>query len=548
MLLFLNFLAISFYIQTIQLKGTQFALKTSENLTWLVFSSEPITLVYDNIHKTTVTTDEAFTGILRVALVPPPQEELTQYTSQIPQSYESVDIGGSTGVDKLIKYSNSYPTGVDLSWTFPSKDMGLLEFDYKVTGMTSQSSSTNSMLMLALPHHVDVLTQQHSSKYTVLSDESQFDLTYSTIKGPMTAVVGNTWILPEQLTTAGFDHDYTLKKAYGLNNATKSIIMDQVVLDFKRVLPSMDENVYGYGKQVARLAQLINIGKTLTAEESSFGKQYASAILDAQMVLHNFLTSFLTGETDDSLVFDSNFGGLVTKDGLDDYMNDFGNGWYNDHHFHYGYYMYASALMGKWNATFIDEYGAYVDAMMHDVTDQSSGSSKKNSNGAFFPLARHKAWFDGHSFASGLFPFASGKSMESSSESINCYYGAYLWSMVKGTSSLTSDHFNFARLLLATEIRGVKTYWHMHSESTSTSGAKWQTLYNPVLSKNLMIGNLGMMDVTVSTWFGNNPLYVHMINFMPVTAITRELFNTEYVEEEFSNVIEPMYDNVEMAW
>ena len=56
------------------------------------------------------------------------------------------------------------------------------------------------------------------------------------------------------------------------------------------------------------------------------------------------------------------------------------------------------------------------------------------------------------------------------------------------------------------------------------------------------------MDVTVSTWFGRNPLYVHMINFLPITGITRELFDTDYLEEEFYGVIEPIYDNVEMAW
>lgn len=534
-------------MQTIRLKGTQFAVEASENLTWLVFSSEPVTLVFDNIRKTTVTAEEAFTGILRFALIPPNQEEISEFVSKLPTTYENVDLEKSTGVSQLIQHANFYPTGVDLSWEFPSKDMSTMAFQYKVKSMQSRgkSKSKQMLLMLALPHHVDILSQQNSKDYTILAHESKFDLTYETIKGPMTAVLGKSWSMSEELTTVGIDHDTTTAKARGLSSATKTIIMDQVILDVKRVLPTMDENVYGFGKQVARLAQLVNIARTLTAEESGFGDKYLSAIHDAQLVLHNFLVAFLTGEVKDSLVFDSNFGGLVTKDGLDDYMNDFGNGWYNDHHFHYGYFLYASAVMGQWNQTFIEEYGEYVDAMMFDVTYRSSGSSEESGSGTFFPLARHKAWFDGHSFASGLFPFASGKSMESSTESINCYYGAYLWCMVRGTSKLHLDHYNFARHLLATELRGVQTYWHMHSKSQSTK--KWQTLYNPVLTKNSMIGNLGMMDATVSTWFGTDPLYVHMINFMPVTAITRELFTVDYVKEEFK-VLEHRYDSVEMAW
>lgn len=162
-----------------------------------------------------------------------------------------------------------------------------------------------------------------------------------------------------------------------------------------------------------------------------------------------------------------------------------------------------------------------------------------------FPLARHKSWFDGHSFASGLFPFANGKSQESSSEAVNCYYGAYLWAKVRWGSSNDNKTVNFARLLLATEITGAKTYWHMMppkdngvepsstSSGTSSTGrttsssSVWiqPTAYNSKFQKNYMVGNLGMTDVTCTTWFGTENIYVHLINFMPVTAITAELFD-----------------------
>jgi endo-1,3(4)-beta-glucanase len=186
---------------------------------------------------------------------------------------------------------------------------------------------------------------------------------------------------------------------------------------------------------------------------------------------------------------------------------------------------------------------------MFDVAQNSHMSSENidEKHGAFFPLARHKSWFDGHSFASGLFPFASGKSMESSSESINCYYGAYLWSTVRQRSKTYFNQLNFARLLLAMEIRGVKKYWHMISNDSARSDDN-ERLFNPIFAKPLMVGNLGMLDATVSTWFGNNPVYVHMINFMPVTAITRELFDKKYLKDEFNDVIKPLYNSVEMAW
>jgi hypothetical protein len=62
-----------------------------------------------------------------------------------------------------------------------------------------------------------------------------------------------------------------------------------------------------------------------------------------------------------------------------------------------------------------------------------------------------------------------------------------------------------------------------------------------------MVGNVGMLDVAVNTWFGADPLYVHMIQAIPITSITRLLFNKEYVEQEYPYLMEAR-SSVEMAW
>ena len=117
--------------------------------------------------------------------------------------------------------------------------------------------------------------------------------------------------------------------------------------------------------------------------------------------------------------------------------------------------------MGSIDQDFIKRFGPHVDAIFHDVAHSANADSRAApSNGVFFPLARHKSWFDGHSFATGMFPFATGKSQESSSEAVNCYYGAYLWSLVRH-GTIGSDVTDFACLMLAMEIRGAQTYWHM---------------------------------------------------------------------------------------
>ena len=224
-----------------------------------------------------------------------------------------------------------------------------------------------------------------------------------------------------------------------------------------------------------------------------------------------------------------------------------------DHHFHYGYVLYAAAILGRANPKFITQYGSYVDSLFYDVAHNSSSVMNLGSKSEiFFPLARHKSWFDGHSFASGLFPFANGKSQESSSEAINCYFSAYLWSKVRWAGSTEGDRIvDYARLLLATEITGAKTYWHMTpssmSPSKATAGSNLVPVpYNSVFRQNLMVGNLGMTDVTSTTWFGTEVVYVHLINLMPVTAITSDLFDKAFVKEEREVLMN--IDSVEKAW
>jgi endoglucanase Acf2 len=310
---------------TKQLQGTRFAIQTKENLTWLLFTSVPVTLVFDKISRTTILFKEEFSGILRLALIPPVQDELIEFTNKFPQTYENNFDPFSTGISKLIDHSNVYPVGSEISWSFPSDNIGNLLFQYKTKSMTDSSGEKKDedLLMLALPHHIDVL----SSRTSKLMSADDFDLVYNTIKGYMTAVIGSVWSLNEELTSIGFDNDIALEQVSKLSKKTKITILDQVTLDAKVVLPTMDENIYGYGKQVSRLAQLIHISNVLLQGDESLSNKYESVVQAAQDKLHNFLTAFLSGKTIDSLVYDVNFGGLVTKDGLDDFMNDFGNGW-----------------------------------------------------------------------------------------------------------------------------------------------------------------------------------------------------------------------------
>lgn len=81
---------------------------------------------------------------------------------------------------------------------------------------------------------------------------------------------------------------------------------------------------------------------------------------------------------------------------------------------------------------------------------------------------------------------------------MNAYYGCYLYALATANTELQQ----FASTLMTMEIDAARVYWHMSSAD----------IYDTLFANSRMVGNLGALDVTASTWFGNNAEYVHGIN------------------------------------
>lgn len=95
------------------------------------------------------------------------------------------------------------------------------------------------------------------------------------------------------------------------------------------------------------------------------------------------LTCVRASPRQDLLVYDKTWGGVVTKDGLNDQNADFGNGWYNDHTYHYGYLLYAAAVLTKFQPSFHRAHSEQLDFLVADVAE--GGKMARH-----FPTARHK--------------------------------------------------------------------------------------------------------------------------------------------------------------
>lgn len=59
--------------------------------------------------------------------------------------------------------------------------------------------------------------------------------------------------------------------------------------------------------------------------------------------------------------YETAWGGVINKAGATDTWVDFGNGYYNDHHFHYGYFLSVAAVIAKFDNDWLSQHKDYIN-------------------------------------------------------------------------------------------------------------------------------------------------------------------------------------------
>ena len=434
---------------------SRFEVQLNNGQTWVLYASSPITL---SLSGGALQASSTFTGSLRAALL---------------------DVASESTLDA---HAGRIPTGGTVGAT-AQNDVGTLTFDWETTG-------AGPLLMMALPHHLDVL--QGASTTGVVRN---------TIKGDMVGISGLTWTMEEPLTTIGFEAPEGIAPA--LEQSVRTALYEDVNFGVTAGDP------YFGGKQFSALARLALIADELN--EPTLASQYRTT-------LGNALQNRLAGQNGDPLVYDQSWGGLVIQSGLSNPAAAFGQGFYNDHHFHYGYWIYAAAAMAKDNPGWVAQWGDEVMDLIRDVAEPSG-------NDPHFGYMRNKDWFVGHSWAAGLFEFGDARNQESSSEAVNAWYAVYLYGLAIGDDRIR----DLGRVMLATELRSTWKYWQINTG---------EGIYPEPFASNKVVGILWGTKVDHSTFFGANLEFIHGIQMLPFTPITEELLRAEWVQEEYP-VIQP---------
>ncbi|KAF1785238.1 Endo-1,3(4)-beta-glucanase [Phytophthora cactorum] len=224
--------------------------------------------------------------------------------------------------------------------------------------------------------------------------------------------------------------------------------------------------------------------------------------------LENLLVPFLDNTLDPPLNYETSYGGLVSSQSfaVKDVNADFGNSVYNDHHYHYGYWVTASAMLKslhpKWKR--MKELDRMIWMMLRDF--------------------RHFSFYLGHSYSHGVTPMLDGKDEESTSEDVNFYYGMKLWGQVSNNKAVE----DLGSLMLRLNARAIRTYFLMTSDNT---------IHPKEFVPNHVTGIFFDNKAAYATWFSAEKYAIHGIQMIPVSPINAMVRTTKFIQQEWDDIL-----------
>lgn len=211
-------------------------------------------------------------------------------------------------------------------------------------------------------------------------------------------------------------------------------------------------------------------------------------------------------------------------------QTDFGNACYNDHHYHFAYFVVAASTLVKLQPE-LKEHTPLVNWINTLIRDASNPSSKDTA----FPRFRAFDWFDMHSWSRGVVQSADGKDQESTSEELNLMYGMMLWAREFGNTKLES----LAATMLSFDVASLNEYFLMKRDNVN---------YDPSFAKNHVTGIFFANKIEYSTWFGRLYEYIHGVQMLPLSPALLLTRTPEFCEEEWTDVLSKLPNRLDDRW
>ncbi|GAB1315831.1 endo-1,3-beta glucanase [Madurella fahalii] len=457
---------------------TKYKLQLEDGTTWLVYAyhtnGRPLDLQV--VNNGLAQSSEPFHGTIQVAKDPGNGEQI----------YDQA--------------CGAYSTGVELSGTVDGR-RGMYTFSFKKAGMSGAT-----LVMFALPHHQSSFDDATRGRMADVKLQT-------TTKGVATAVLADSWTMVEsQLPTdIGFlPWSPSAGTVRTISDATKASIHNIARQEVSQdILKQTNlDSMYFSGKALAKFASIMLAINDLLGDRglAQSGLQTLKAAF----------ARFADNRQQFPLVYENVWGGVASSATYNTGNSgaDFGNTLYNDHHFHFGYFIYTAAVIGHLDPSWLTPANrAYVNTLVRDIANPSPRDP-------YFPVWRSFDWFHGHSWAKGLFDSLDSKDQESSSEDTMHAYALKMWGAVSGDRNMEAR----AALTLAIQRRSLNAYYLYHSSNT---------VQPRNFIANKVAGILFENKIDHTTYFGGNIEYVQGIHMLPLLPHTPFVRTPEFVREEW---------------
>eukprot|EP00529_Nitzschia_sp_RCC80_P006870 CAMPEP_0113497088 /NCGR_PEP_ID=MMETSP0014_2-20120614/30455_1 /TAXON_ID=2857 /ORGANISM="Nitzschia sp." /LENGTH=1420 /DNA_ID=CAMNT_0000391027 /DNA_START=673 /DNA_END=4931 /DNA_ORIENTATION=- /assembly_acc=CAM_ASM_000159 len=505
-------------------------------------------------------------------------------------NHENNDVVAAEGTGST-EQSQATPTRSRITFDWDPQSMDAKTND--------QREDEKNMIMFALPHHQDILgtgggqPQQlllsnmctlsllgkacivQSPVFSLLPPDEQ-DGDESTSTPLNTAVSISRWEMYEDLPPVQLRAQRPPQPR--LVPALAEALMDDINYQIPTNFQIGAGDTYFSSKTIARLARILLINEELQelCDGTSINMNEEYADVCTQLVLpsedqsrsaldqlRRVMTVWMKDNQQAPFVYDTTWGGTVSCGCLysggvctnapsgtaTDDLNcpsftdnglNFGNGVYNDHHFHYGYFVYASAVLSHFDSQWGIENFENVLLLIRDYANPSQ-------NDESYPVFRNKDWYKGHSWAAGLVDpvFVNINNQESSSEAIASYEAVALYGQVmsknfqslggggavaRNESDVANNINRIGLVLTATELRSTQKYWQIYDDGGDDSTYPAQP-YNAGV-----VGILWETMIQFTTWFGNSPYLIYGIQLLPITPISEQRDSPKWAEAIYARL------------
>ncbi|MCM3697977.1 discoidin domain-containing protein [Paenibacillus macerans] len=509
-------------------KGSPFLYNTYENPDAVILQSPVITRLYDDNGQPillndgdVLTADHIGIEVTNKDRAPVPQTFVRNYGVFAPEGTTFMKLGSTIKI-KLGQGENylslaALPTADDLgdyyrhAYAFVTDTRVEYEYNEAESLVTTRFEAITELkrpgfsattLMALLPH-------QWKIAVTPLTD-----LTYPSIRGVLKVGEGNMFTTQDRFY--GIIPQFVEPNDPTYSRAQLTAYLDQLDADVAN--GAMGDDPYWQGKKLHPLALAVLISDQLGDTER---KDHYLALL------RTILTDWYTYSPDEKVHstyfhYDDTWGAVFP------YASGFGvNTGLTDHHFTYGYYIFASAVLATYDGEFLRDYGDMVELLIRDYANPSRTDE-------LFPWFRNFDPYEGHSWAGGYADNRSGNNQEAAGEALFSWVGEYMWGLVTG-----NDAYRDAGIWgFTTEEKAAEQYWFNYDHDNWVEGYKHAT-----------VGHVYGSAYLYGTYFSGDPEHIYGIHWLPPAEwMTYYGRDPQKTVDLYAGLIEDLGGTPERTW